>query len=79
VHLHSIGKTYGQIPKGIALPDICTVDTYAAHVGLHPSTVRGHLRQGKIPGRRVGRRWLIARLALIAHLTRTESSRKGAT
>lgn len=58
----------GGALRSVALPDICTVEAYASHVGLSPATVRAQLRDGRLPGRRVGRRWLIARLALIAHL-----------
>lgn len=58
--------------RSVALPDIVTVEAYAAHTHQHPATVRAQLRAGLLPGRRVGRRWLIARLALIAHLSRPQ-------
>lgn len=63
--------------RAVSLPDIITVDGYARHVGLHPSTVRAQLRDGRLPGRRVGRRWLIARLALIAHLAPSARGPRG--
>ena len=36
-----------------------TVETYAKQHGLNPETVRRYIRQGKIPARRVGRRYEI--------------------
>jgi excisionase family DNA binding protein len=52
----------------VALPDICRVEDLAEHLHLTPETVRKALRAGRIPGQRLGRTWLIPRLALLAWL-----------
>lgn len=67
----TISPSAAEALRSVALPDILTAEAYAAHTGQHPATVRSHLRAGLLPGRRVGRRWFIARLALIAHMSRT--------
>jgi excisionase family DNA binding protein len=54
--------------RSIALPDIATVEDLSTFFGISPPTVRRHLREGLLPGRRVGRRWFVSRPALLAHL-----------
>ena len=56
--------------RSVSLPDVVTVDDLACHLRLSPSAVRAALREGRIPGRRVGRRWLISRPALLASFAR---------
>lgn len=51
--------------RALSLPDICRVEDIAAHLKISQSAVRRLLRTGDIPGRRVGRRWLVSRLALL--------------
>lgn len=36
-----------------------TVDETAAIFGVHPETVRVWLREGRIPGRKLGKSWYI--------------------
>ena len=54
--------------RSVSLPDVVTVRDLEDHIGLSGSTLRAHLRAGRLPGRRVGRRWLISRQALLAFL-----------
>lgn len=55
--------------RSVALPDVCRVEDLATHLGMSPSAVRRALRRGEIPGRHVGRRWLISRPALLEWLS----------
>lgn len=55
--------------RAVALPDICRVEDLALPMGLTAGAVRKLLREGRLPGRRVGRRWLVARPALLEWLS----------
>jgi excisionase family DNA binding protein len=55
--------------KTVALPDVCRVEHLAEHLDLTEGAVRKLLREGRLPGRRVGRRWLVARPALLRWLS----------
>lgn len=57
-----------QAFRSVALPDICRVEDLASHLQLAPSTIRRALREGRLPGRRLGRRWLVSRSALLEWL-----------
>ena len=54
--------------RAVTLPDVCRVEHLAEPFGLTPGAVRKLLRQGRLPGRRVGRRWLVSRRALLRWL-----------
>jgi hypothetical protein len=54
--------------RRLSLPDVCSADVVAEHLDLAPSTVRRALREGRLPGRRIGGRWFVARPALFAWL-----------
>lgn len=54
--------------RSVALPDVCLVEDLADHLRASRSAIRSALRRGDLPGRRVGKRWLIARLALLESL-----------
>ena len=54
--------------RAVALPDILKVEDLAQHLGISHEAVRRALREGKLPGRRVGRRWLLSRSALLEWL-----------
>lgn len=41
------------------LGDYMTLAEYARRRGIHPETVRRHLRRGKIEGVRIGQSWMI--------------------
>ena len=70
-----------QLPPGVAsaalrsisLPDVATVEDLARILRLSRSTIRGHLRAGAIPGRKIGRRWLVSRPALLRWLAEPSS------
>jgi excisionase family DNA binding protein len=51
----------------------CMSATEAARfLNLDPRTVLRGLERGEIPGRRVGRRWVVLRSALVAWLSTSE-------
>jgi hypothetical protein len=52
-----------------ALPQLCTAaDVGLALGGLQPSTVRRHLRHGRLPGRKFSGRWIVERDQLLEFL-----------
>lgn len=53
----------------LVLPDILTVEDLARYIPLSPTSIRAHLRAGRLPGRKIGRRWLIDREALLSYLS----------
>ena len=54
--------------RAVALPDVCKVEDLAHPLDLTPGAVRKLLRQGRLPGLLVGRRWLGPRPALLRWL-----------
>ena len=50
------------------LPDLCLVEDLAVRLRMSESAVRTHLRSGAIPGRKIGRRWVVDREALLRTL-----------
>ncbi len=48
--------------------DFLTLDEAAKMLQMHPVTVRRHLRNGTIPGRKIGGEWRISRMGLEAFL-----------
>jgi excisionase family DNA binding protein len=44
--------------------DLVSIDDAAQQMGLHPAHVRRLVREGEIPGRKVGARWLVSEEAL---------------
>src|SRR5689334_7610300 len=61
-------QTAADALRAVALPDVCRVEDLAQHLSTSPAAIRRALRRGEIPGRRVGKRWLVARLALVEWL-----------
>lgn len=53
------------VARALALPDIACPVAIAAHLGIHVRTVRRYLREGTLPGRRIGRRWYTDRRELL--------------
>jgi len=49
----------------MVLPDLMWVEDLAARLRRSPSAVRDMLRRGVLPGRKIGRRWLVERGALL--------------
>ncbi len=54
--------------ESIYLPDILVAEELSGILRMTPAGVRAALRAGRLPGRRVGRRWLVSRTALLAHI-----------
>ena len=52
--------------RSLSLPDVVGLAALAEHLGLATSTVRAHLRNGTIPGRKIGGRWFVSRRDLLA-------------
>lgn len=60
--------------RAIALPDVASAADLARHLHLSESAVRGLLRTGVIPGRKLGRKWFVSRQALLSVLAEQEAS-----
>ena len=54
--------------RSVLLPEILDVADLALWMRCSESTARAHLRAGRIPGRRLGRRWLTTRQSLLRAL-----------
>jgi len=50
------------------LPQLVTPEEAAAYLGVSPYTVRERLKQGDLPGRKHGSRWLIRVVDLAAYV-----------
>lgn len=58
--------------RSVLLPQILDVQDLAKWLRCSEPTVRALLRAGRLPGRRIGRRWLVSRDALLSFLERPE-------
>lgn len=58
------------------LPPLLDVAALAQILGLSEHGVRAMLRRGELPACRVGRKWIVRRDALEAHLRRSERRRR---
>jgi excisionase family DNA binding protein len=50
----------------LARDELCTVDTVADHLQLHPKTVLRYIRDGRLPARKIGKAYRIRRADLDA-------------
>lgn len=57
----------------MTLDDLLTAQEVADYLGLHLVTVRDMLREGKLPGRKVGREWRVLESELMDWLRKLES------
>jgi excisionase family DNA binding protein len=55
-----------EATRSVTVPDICSVEDVAHHLKASHGTVCRWLRDGVIPGRKVGRRWFVTREVLLA-------------
>ncbi|MEM9194778.1 MAG: helix-turn-helix domain-containing protein [Myxococcota bacterium] len=55
--------------RTLSVPDVLVVEDLALHLRRSPSAVRTLLREGKLPGRKVGRRWVTLRRDLLDQLS----------
>lgn len=60
----------------LVLPDVLAVEDLVTHLRRSPAAIRAHLRAGNIPGRKIGRRWLVDREALLATLSPAAASER---
>ena len=51
--------------RAVLLPEILDVPELARWLRCSESSARRLLREGRIPGRRIGKRWLVSREALL--------------
>ena len=51
--------------RAISVPEVAVVEDLALYLRCSPATVRRLLRTGVLPGRKIGRRWVIERHALL--------------
>ena len=58
----------------LIVPDLCNVAVLARLLLRSESSVRDLLRQGILPGRKIGRRWLIERQALLRAVASSSAS-----
>jgi hypothetical protein len=49
----------------LVLPEVLNVHDLARALAMTPHTVRGLLRRGALPGRRIGKAWLVVREDLL--------------
>ncbi len=63
-------KTFGTL-KLYEIPDI------AEALGIHPVTARRYLKEGRIPGRKEGKNWLVTEEAMLTYF-QTGSAAPGA-
>ena len=54
------------------VPDVMDVATAAAYLDLSERTVREHLRDGVLPGWKIGNVWRLSKAALDGRLSETE-------
>ena len=52
----------------VHLPQLVTPDEAAAYLGVSPYTVRERLKEGSLPGRKHGARWLIRVVDLVDYV-----------
>ena len=57
----------------LVLPDLLLVEDLAEKLRLSKSAVHNLLRRGTLPGKKLGRRWVVERGALLRALTPTEA------
>lgn len=65
-------NTIADVPDDLRLtllPDVMVVQDLSPRLRMSDDTVRGHLRAGRLPGRKIGRRWIIERTALLEALS----------
>lgn len=55
--------------RAVLLPEVCFVKDLAAAFHCSESGIRSLIRRGEIPARRLGRRWVVERRALLYALT----------
>ncbi len=60
--------------RSVMLPEVCLTEDLAASLRISLSAVRALLRSGQIPGRKLGRRWVVDRSSFLNSL-RSETSR----
>lgn len=71
--LNDIQKAAIAAARAISLPEILTVRDVAQALQLSLRAARGHIAAGRIPGRRVGRKWVVTRSALLEAVRPFES------
>ena len=62
--------------RDVALPDVITSAALARVLEIRPETVSRMFRQGVLPGRKLGRRWVTTRHALLAFLSTAQPGRR---
>lgn len=69
-----IGKAFDRLAEALLAMDETAwdVDDVARYLDVSPQTVRRMFADGEIPGRRVGRRWLTTRDAVIESINNRE-------
>lgn len=66
--LYSSGRRCTQTPKRSRTVEVLTPEEVAEILKVTPATVRKLLRDGELPGRKIGKSWRVTRQALEAYL-----------
>lgn len=75
---HPITKNQAEAAlRSLSLPDVCTEDVLAEHLGIPITTIQRALAKGQLPGRLVQGRWFIGRTALFAWLNSLADADRG--
>ncbi len=61
----------------LILPDVMTPETLAERLGLSSRHVANLIRRGQLPGRKVGRHWLVLRSELLVALQSNAKPERG--
>ena len=59
--------------RDLLLPDLLTVEDLAFHLQRSQSAICNMLRAGVIPGRKIGKRWIVDRDALLRSLSPSQT------
>lgn len=72
VHPSSAASVAAEAFRAISIPDVIEAGELASRLHISTGAVLRQLRAGRLPGRKIGRRWVIGRAALLAWLARPE-------
>jgi excisionase family DNA binding protein len=65
----SVGRVDSIGHEDVRADEVLTLEEVAAFLKLSPDAVRSRAEDGELPGRRFGKEWRFARLAVLAWLT----------
>jgi excisionase family DNA binding protein len=72
----SVGRVEVSGGSEIRAEEVLTLEEVAALLKVSPEAVRSHAEEGALPGRRFGKDWRFARVAVLAWLAEGEPQRR---